>query len=67
MDGIQELLDASSIVSGLATVGGVVGWLAALTERVFGRRSVPFAEWVLHGAGIGGAVGLLAAAGYLLS
>jgi hypothetical protein len=62
---VQKLLDAANIVSGLATVGGVLGWGAGVIWRLLLRRPVPFAEWVLHGAGLCGMLGLLLATAYL--
>lgn len=66
MGAVQELLDAANIVSGLATVGGVLGWAAGVMWKFLLRRPVPFAEWVLHGAGSLGALGFVAALVYLV-
>lgn len=64
MNGLRELLDAFSILSGSAALGAVIGWVAAMVGRVFGR-SLSFSDWVTHGAGLGGLIGLVVATAFL--
>ena len=64
---MERLLTAANIISGFVTIAGVLGWVAALVARLIFRRGVSFPDWVLHGAGFGGAVGILFAVRYLLT
>lgn len=64
---MDRLLKAGDIVTTLATVVGVFGWIAAAVTRFILRRPVSFQEWVLHAAGLGGAAGLVTAVLYLVT
>jgi hypothetical protein len=59
---VDQLIRAADIVSGLATLAGVLGWMAGVMVRIAFRHPVSFPDWILHAAGFGGVLGLLVAA-----
>ena len=62
----RRVIDAFSILSGFIALGATLGWAAAMLARLADRRSVPVADWVVHGAGFLGLLGMAIGIAYLL-
>ena len=61
----RKLTDAVTVVSGLSLFGAVLAWIGWLIGTLVFRKDMSIERVVIHGAGLGGFVGLLTVAVFL--